>query len=210
MCLLRGRVANYRRSRPDWGADISTCCLELILLLCGPVEFPVFVAGNGKAICLREGLPDPTVTPPELVLDFGANQEPMRFTVDRLERMTRSTVTVRDHTAKRTRTFEGVDISWLVRSKHQPRGGRDQVTVQTLRREGDVSGEGSQWDALEVSFGLCHRKKIPRRELGANSKVIILDTVDGKTLPGYDPFLPYDRNGAWSQVIIETCEMVIG
>jgi hypothetical protein len=57
-----------------------------------------------------------------------------------------------------------------------------------LRREGDVSGEGSQLGALEISFGFFHRKKIPGRELVANSEVIILDTVDGKTLPGYDPF----------------------
>ena len=152
------------------------------------MELPVAVAGNGKASCLREGLPNPPLTPPELVLDFGANQEPMRFTVARLERMTRSTVTVTDHTAKRTRTFEGVDVSWLVLATHQSRGDRDQVTVQTLRGEGGVSREGSQLGALEISFGFFHKKKIPGRELGANSKVIILDTVDGKTLPGYDPF----------------------
>jgi hypothetical protein len=152
------------------------------------VELPLSVAGAGKASPLREGLSNSIVTPPELVLDFGAHQEPMRFTVARLERMTRSSVTVTDHTTKRIRTFEGVDISWLVLAKHLPRGGRDQVTVKTLRGEGDVSGEGSQLGVLEISFGFFHKKKIPGRDLDANSKVIILDTVDGKILPRYDHF----------------------
>jgi hypothetical protein len=71
---------------------------------------------------MREGLSNSIVTPLELVLDFGANQEPIRFSVAHLERMTRSAVTVTDHTAKRTRTFEGVDISWLVLATHQSRG----------------------------------------------------------------------------------------
>jgi hypothetical protein len=102
--------------------------------------------------------------------------------------MTRCRVNVTDRTAKRTRRFEGVDITWLVLAEHQSYGNRTQVTVETLREEGVVSGERSDLDALEVSFGFFHKKRIPGRNLDANSKVIILDTVSGRILRRYAPF----------------------
>ena len=109
------------------------------MLLYAVVGLPA--ASNGKASCSRVALSVSKMTPPELVMDLGANQKPMRFTVARLRHMTRSTVNVMDRTAKRTRRFEGVDITWLVLAKHQSYGDRTQVTVKTLREEGVVSGE---------------------------------------------------------------------
>ncbi len=41
---------------------------------------------------------------------------------------------------------------------------------------------------LEGSFGFFRKKKIPGRELNGNSKVVVADTVDGKTLSGSAPF----------------------
>lgn len=104
------------------------------------------------------------VSPPEFILDLGAKQEKLRFTVGRLEHMTRSTMTVKDRTTKRVRTFEGVDFLELILAK------------------------GSELEVLEVSYGFFRNKKIPGRELDGNSKVVVADTVDGKTLSGSAPF----------------------
>jgi hypothetical protein len=186
MFPLAERVCNRGRSRPDWGLAISEYCLALFLLVCGAVESPV--ATNGKASCQRIELSDLRVTPPELVLDFGANQKPMRFTVARLGRMTRSTVALADHRTTRILTFEGVDITWLVLAKHQPRRGQAQTTAKTLRGEGAFSGRSLELGGLEVSFGFFRKKMISGKELDANSKVIILDTVGGKIWRRYTPF----------------------
>jgi hypothetical protein len=204
MFLMAERASNRRRSRPDWGLAISKFCLGLFLLVCGAAESPV--ATNGKASGQRMELSYLRVNPPEVVLDLGVNQKPMRFTIARLGRMTRSTVALTDHRTMRIRTFEGVDISWLVLAKRQLCRGQAQVTAKKLSDEGHASGESLELGGLEVSFGLFHKKVIPARELDANSKVIILDTVGGRIWPRFAPLLPRHRNGPRSQIIIQACD----
>jgi len=186
MFLLAETAGNCAHLRTDWGLAISKYSLVLFLMVCGAVESPV--ATHGKASRQRIGLSDLRVTPPELVLDFGANQKPMRFTVARLGRMTRSTVALTDHRTMRIRTFQGVDISWLVLAKRQPRRDQAQIAAKTLRGDGPVSGRSLELGALEVSFGFFRKKVISGRELDADSKVIILDTVGGKIWRSYAPF----------------------
>jgi len=69
----------------------------------------------------------------------------------------------------RTRTFEGVEISWLLLVTRQPRRGQPQIPAKTLRDEGPASGTRPELGALEVSFGFFHKKTISGRELDANS-----------------------------------------
>jgi hypothetical protein len=186
MFLLAERAGYRRRSRPSWGLAISKSCLALSLLVCGAVELPVAIHGKasprGMDLCYLR------VTPPELVLDLGANQKPIRFTVARLGCMTRATVALTDHCTMRTRIFEGVDISWLLLGKRQQRRGQPQITAKTLQDEGPASGKSLELGALEVSFGFIHKKVIPGKELDANSKFIILDTVGGKVWHRFAPF----------------------
>lgn len=62
------------------------------------------------------------------------------------------------------------------------------MTVQTLRREDAISCKGSGLEALEIPFGLFHKKKIPASELDADTRIIVVDSIDGKTLTGYVPY----------------------
>ena len=202
MCLLSGRTANWSRTRPDRGAALIKHSLRLALLLCGAVVWPTPVAGNGRVSFLKQELSDSRVTAPELVLDLGVNHEPIRFTVPGLKRMTHSTAIVTDRAGKRTRRFEGVDITWLVLAKHPPHGDRTQVTVKTLQDEGGVSGERLDLDALKISFGLFHEKTIPGRNLDANSRVIILDKGGRRILPVYTPFCVIIEMGGGRRLLL--------
>lgn len=160
----------------------------LIIAFCVVVELLVPAVASGKGAPLRIDLYSWTVPPPELILNLGANQRPLRFTVARLERMTRSAVPVASHNGKQIRTFEGVDISWLTLADFQPKGSESRVTVQSLRWEGRLLREDVGKRCLEVSFGLFCKRKIPFSKMDGDTKVFIVDRVNRRILPGYSPF----------------------
>jgi hypothetical protein len=89
--------------------------------------------------------------------------------------MTRSSVPFAEHSKKRVRAFEGVDISWAILARHEPSRDQVQVTVETLRRQRAISQKDLDLEALEVCFGLFHKRKIPASELDADTQIIVID-----------------------------------
>ena len=163
-------------------------CIFALFVICGTVEMLLPMAANGKGAPLGQALSYSAVPPFELVVKLDARQKPLRFTVARLERMTRSTVPVAGRGPKRTRMFEGVGLSWLLFARHQTTGGGVQVTVESLGLEDGNPETAKDFRSLEVSFGFFHKVKIPASELDVGTKVLVVDTVDGRRLSGYVPF----------------------
>jgi hypothetical protein len=167
---------------------MTKTALALVITFCVVVELSVPVAASGKAAPLRSEPLNWTVLPPELILTLGANRRPLRFSVARLERMTRSAVSIADRNGKRLRTIEGVDISWLTFAGRRSEGGGTQVTVQTLRRDGEFLSSRGDGRCLEISYGLFRKKRIPFSEMDGDTRVIIIDRAKRRTLPIYAPF----------------------
>jgi len=167
---------------------MAKTAFALVITFCVVVGLSVPVAATGKAAPLRSEPLNWTVPPPELILNLGANQRPLQFSVARLKRMTRSAVSIADRNGKRIRTIEGVDISWLTFAGRRAERGGTRVTVRTLRWEGELLSSGGEGRCLEISYGLFRKKRIPFSEMEGDTRVIIIDRAKRRTLPSHAPF----------------------
>lgn len=79
-------------------------CLAFIFLLFSTAALPA--QRHGRADLIQNYRRRMIVTPPDFILDLGANQKKLRFTVARLGHMAGSTVTVKDHTTEQVRLRE--------------------------------------------------------------------------------------------------------
>jgi len=135
--------------------------LVLLLLFFVPLELPA----------QRYGKPDSAqnydrVQNPQLLLQVKIQRKRTYFRTSDLRKMKRVHLTLSDPSTGLPHTYEGVNLEDLL-----PQG--------TLVSESAV---------IEVFFAKHQTLAIPGTDLHADTKPIVVDTIDGRTLTGYVPY----------------------
>jgi hypothetical protein len=135
--------------------------IALLLLLFMPLELPA----------QRYGRPDSAqnygrVQNPPLLLQVKVQKKRTYFRTSDLRKMKRVHLTLSDPTTGQPHTYEGVNLE-------------DLLAPRTLVSESAV---------IEVSFDKHQTLRIPGANLDADTKPIVVDTIDGRTLTGYVPY----------------------
>ena len=120
-----------------------------------------------NATAQRYGRPYSLVeTSPRLLLQVSVQKKSYYFRDSDLRKMPRSVVTETDSTTKQTHVYEGVAFEQL-------------VAITALNSGGET---------LEIEFGSHQTQTISGNDLETRTKLIVVDTVDGKPISGYVPY----------------------
>ena len=118
------------------------------------------------AMSQRYGRPYSLAENPQLILEIRIEKEHRYFNVSDLRKMQRSTVTLTDPTTNTSHTYEGVALDQLVPN-----------SVLT-----------SPGETIEILFGREKTSTAAEIPLDPQTKLIVVDSVDGKPLTGAAPY----------------------
>ena len=114
----------------------------------------------------RYGRPYSLAENPQLILEVRVENEHRYFRLSDLRKMQRSTVIVADPVTRTTHVYEGVALERLVPN----------------------AAWRAQGEAIEIGFGADKTLTIAADDLDPQTKLIVVDTVDGKPLSGAAPY----------------------
>lgn len=114
----------------------------------------------------RYGRPYSLAAIPQLLLQVSVQKKTHYFSVYDLRKMPRSVLTETDPTTNQTHVYEGVALDRL---------------VPTTRLN-------SAAETVEIEYGSHQTVTISGNDLDTRNKSIVVDTIDGKALPGYSPY----------------------
>jgi hypothetical protein len=117
-------------------------------------------------LCQRYGRPYTLAESPQLLLQVKVQNESHYFRVSDLRKMQRLSVTLMDPETRASHVYEGVALEQLAPG----------------------SALGSRWGVIEIEFGLHQTTIVSASDLNPQTKLIVVDTVDGKTLAGHAPY----------------------
>lgn len=126
----------------------------------------VLLAAPIPAMSQRYGRPYSLAENPQLILEIRIEKEHRYFSVSDLHKMQRSSVTLADPTTNTSHVYEGVALDQLVPN--------DVLT--------------SPGESIEILFGREKTATVAGVALDPQTKMIIVDTVDGKPLTGAAPY----------------------
>ena len=112
----------------------------------------------------RYGRPYSLAENPQILLQIRIANKSRYFRAPHLRRMPRSVVTQTDSTTKHV--YEGVALDQLVPPK----------------------ASASEGESIEIQFGSHQIARISGVDLESQTKLVVIDTVDGKQLSGYAPY----------------------
>jgi hypothetical protein len=114
----------------------------------------------------RYGRPYTPVGLPTLLLDVSVQRKTKNFSQYDLRKMPRSVVTETDPTTKQTHVYEGVALEQL-------------VAIAPLNSTGET---------ILIESGSHQTRTLSGNDLGAETNLIVVDTVDGKPLSLHAPY----------------------
>ena len=119
----------------------------------------------------RYGKPYTLAQNPQLLLQIRVQKTRLYFRTSDLRKMQRSVVTITDPTTNTSHVYEGVALEQLVAS----------------------AGLASDGGGIEIEFGSHQRLIISGGDLDPQTKLIVIDTVDGKLLSGHAPYYVIEK-----------------
>ena len=129
----------------------------------------------------RYGRPYTLAENPQVLLEIRVQKQDRYFRVSDLRKMQRSAVTVTDPATNTSHVYEGVAL--------------DQLVPNTALR--------LQGGSIEIAFGSHKTLTIFGIDLDPQTKLIVVDTVDGEQLSGHVPYYLVTRSrGKPQQTII--------
>ena len=120
----------------------------------------------------RGGRPYTLAETPQVLLEIRVQKQDRYFRVSDLRKMQRSAVTLTDPTTNTSHVYEGVALEQLVPN-----------TALSL-----------QGRSIEIAFGSHKTLTISGIELDPQTRLIVVDTVDGKQLSGFEPYYLVTRS----------------
>ena len=114
----------------------------------------------------RYGRPYTLTENPQLLLQIKAQNQVRYFHPYDLRKMQRTAVNLTDPKTKASHVYEGVALDQLVPPK----------------------GFASEGESIEIQFGSHQITRISGVDLESQTKLVVIDTVDGKQLSGYAPY----------------------
>lgn len=118
------------------------------------------------AMSQRYGRPYSLADNPQLILEVRVEHEHRYFKLSDLRKMQHSTVTVVDPATGTSHVFEGVALERLVPN----------------------AAWSAPGESIEIEFGADKTLTIAAKDLDPQTKLIVVDTVDGKPLSGAAPY----------------------
>jgi hypothetical protein len=118
------------------------------------------------AVSQRYGRPYSLADNPQLILEIKADKEHRYFRLSDLRKMQRSTVTVVDPATGTSHVYEGVALERLVPN----------------------AAWSAPGETIEILFGDDKTLTLAANDLDPQTKLIVVDTVDGKPLSGVAPY----------------------
>ena len=114
----------------------------------------------------RYGRPYTLAETPELYLQIKVQNKSRYFSPSDLQKMQRSVVTLTDPTTNTPHAYEGVALERL-------------MPATALALEGEI---------IQIEFGSHQKLTIAGIDLDPGTKLMVIDTVDGKRLSGHVPY----------------------
>ena len=114
----------------------------------------------------RYGRPYTLTENPQLLLQIKAQNQIRYFHPYDLRKMQRTAVNLTDPTTKASHVYEGVALDQLVPPK----------------------AFASEGQSIEIQFGSHQITRISGVDLESQTKLMVIDTIDGKQLSGYAPY----------------------
>jgi hypothetical protein len=118
------------------------------------------------AMSQRYGRPYSLADNPQLILEVKVENEHRYFKLSDLRKMQRSTVTIADPVTGTSHVLEGVALERLVPN----------------------AAWNAPGESIEIEFGADKTLTIAAKDLDPQTKLIVVDTVDGKPLSGTAPY----------------------
>jgi hypothetical protein len=153
-------------------------CLALLLLLFTPTAL----------MPQRYGRPYTLAENPQLLLEIRVQKEDRYFRVADLHKMQRSTVTLTDPATNTSHVYQGVALEQLVPN-----------SALSLKN-----------GSIEIEFG-SHKTltiTISGIDLDPQTRLLVVDTVDGKPLSGYAPYYLVTRSRGKPQQTITDVQRI--
>lgn len=132
----------------------------------------VLLAAPIAAMSQRYGRPYSLAENPQLILEIRIEKEHRYFSTSDLRKMQRSAVTLTDPNTHTSHIYEGVALEQLVPS----------------------AVLASPGESLEILFGVEKTLTVAEIALDPQTKLIIVDTVDGKQLTGAAPYYLFTKS----------------
>jgi hypothetical protein len=117
-------------------------------------------------LCQRYGRPYTLAESSQLLLQVKVQNESRYFRVSDLRKMRRVSVTLLDPATRTSHVYEGVSLEQLAPG----------------------SALASRAGIIEIQFGLHQTMILSGSDLDPQTKLIVVDTVDGKPLTGHAPY----------------------
>ena len=114
----------------------------------------------------RYGRPYTLTENPQLLLQIKAQNQVRYFHPYDLRKMQRTVVNLTDPKTKASHVYEGVALDQLV----------------------PLKAFASEGESIEIQFGSHQITRIAGVDLESQTKLVVIDTIDGKQLSGYAPY----------------------
>ena len=158
-CRIRPKPIPHKRTSVVKLQYGATMSREFYLLL-------LLLLTPGTAAPQRYGRPYTLTENPQLLLQIKAQNQVRYFHPYDLRKMQRTVVNLTDPKTKASHVYEGVALDQLVPPK----------------------ASASEGESIEIQFGSHQITRISGVDLESQTKLVVIDTIDGKQLSGYAPY----------------------
>jgi hypothetical protein len=134
----------------------------------------------------RYGRPHTLAENPQVLLEIRVQKQDHYFRVSDLRKMQRSAVTLTDPATSTSHVYEGVALEQLVPNS-------------ALRLQGG---------SIEIAFGSHKTLTISGIDLDPQTRLLVIDTVDGKQLSGHVPYYLVTRSRGKPEQTITDVECI--
>jgi hypothetical protein len=117
-------------------------------------------------MCQRYGRPYTLAESPQLLLQVKVQNESHYFRVSDLRKMQRVSLTLMDPATHVSHVYEGVALEQLA----------------------PAAALGSRGSVVEIEYGLHQTMIVSASDLDPQTKLMVVDTVDGKPIAGHAPY----------------------